>query len=522
VAPQLGGHRERQVLCHGKTGDFGRKLPETGSFAPHFLQELAVAIIGVPETGSPRRAVRPSPNPLAAWKFLTGGGRSADPSVRKLDERLRGMAVSLLRIGQGGAGKPNSGENCQKLAVLGCALPLFGIPFNGDARIWKWGPFFTPVILAIEGSAMSDIQLVCSSPMMRKIAETVRRSRTRPLLLTGETGVGKDALARWAHSISPLRDGPFVAINCAAIQESLWESEIFGHAKGAFTGAMQAKPGQIERATGGTLFLNEIGEMPLSTQAKLLTFLDTGEFQRVGEAETRSIDARIIAATNQDLERAIRAGRFRQDLFYRLASVHARIPPLRERPDDIRALARTHLQRLVRDRGTRAIDLPRTVQDLLVRHPWRGNVRELYSVLETALERCLEADDRILHSEYFFPELNDNPHLEEGGRDSVDSENAGWQDVRTPRTPMEVETSPAIPGGNGADPFDFPYPQATRGSILEDSEALRRFLDRIRTPAGRWNLSAAHRMLSESGKIRIGRRAFADRVKRLFPNHGDD
>ncbi len=348
----------------------------------------------------------------------------------------------------------------------------------------------------MKGFEMGQIELVCASPQMRRIAETIRRSRGRTLLLTGETGVGKDALARWAHTITPYAEGPFIGINCAAIQDPLWESEIFGHVKGAFTGALKDKPGQIERAEGGTLFLNEIGDMPLSTQAKLLTFLDTHEFQRVGETKTRSVKTRVMAATNHDLEQAIEAGKFRQDLFYRLAIVHARIPPLRERPEDILALAELQLHYLIRERKTGVIRIAQPTQDLLVRHRWKGNARELYSVIETAFEQCVETGGGTLLPEHFAPELSPN------GLSGVKCHEQGAGEPGAESAHLSQMSEFFLPGG----------------SLLKDPKVLRTFLDQFKTPSGRWNLSAAHRRLVESGRINIRRRAFAEQVKKMFPD----
>ena len=360
---------------------------------------------------------------------------------------------------------------------------------------------------------MSQIILIASSPQMKRIAATVRRSRGRPLLLTGETGVGKDMLARWAHSISPNAAGTFVAINCAAIQDPLWESEIFGHVKGAFTGAVTDKPGQVELADGGTLFLNEIGDMPLPTQAKLLTFLDKGEFQRVGETRTRSVQTRVIAATNHDLERTIEEGTFRRDLFYRLAGVHVKIPPLCERPDDILALANIHLENLLRERGSGSIALADSAKDVLARARWKGNVRELYAVLETALERCLEAGGTYLLPEHFAGELTEaqppsaTPHTREpaisihGQAVVPDSGPGKGTEDRYIRDPSAAATrTPSQPS-----------------SIMESREALRSVLEETKTRTGRWNISEAHRRLVETGRIKIGRRAFARQIRILFP-----
>ena len=358
---------------------------------------------------------------------------------------------------------------------------------------------------------MKRFRLVCASEQMKQVAAAVRMSASRSLLITGETGVGKDALARWAHTISPNADGPFVALNCAAIQESLWESEIFGHATGAFTGAVRDKAGQVEGAEGGTLFLNEIGDMPLPAQAKLLTFLDTGEYQRVGETRTRTVETRVIAATNRELEREIEGGRFRRDLFYRLAGVQVWIPPLRERPADVLALARLRLQRITRGKDADPVGLAGPTSEMLIQEPWMGNVRELYSAIEMALECCMQGGDSSLRPEH-FAEVFRRPRP--GGGEVFASAEAS-----TPG--REAAVRPDAETGSGIERkglLEIPEGDAASGGILSDSVALKALLDSTTTSEGRWNITAAHRALIEGGRVRIGRRAFAHRVRQIFPD----
>lgn len=359
---------------------------------------------------------------------------------------------------------------------------------------------------------MEEIQLVCASVQMRQVANTVRMSRGRPLLLTGETGVGKDVMARWAHSISPYAEGPFVDINCAAIQDALWESEIFGHAKGAFTGAVQDKKGQVEAAEGGTLFLNEIGDMPLATQAKLLTFLDTHEYQRVGETQKRSVSARVIAATNRDLDVEIATGIFRRDLYYRLAQVHVKIPPLRERPADVLALASWILQKLTRAKEAEPVGLSETARELLLNARWQGNARQLHAVLEMALERLLEAKGTTLTPEHFSPELPEPYTVERPQHDPRSTPHDGVE----PNSELQSDFGSINGEPNGLQPT-FPF---SADAVLSGPAELRAFLDHFRGPAGRWNITAAHRALVQQGTVKIGRRAFSDRIKRLFPEEG--
>jgi DNA-binding NtrC family response regulator len=207
------------------------------------------------------------------------------------------------------------------------------------------------------------------------------------VLLTGESGTGKELVARAIHSRSPRRGGPFVAVNCGALPGELLESELFGHVRGAFTGAVKERSGRFELAAGGTLFLDEVGDLPLPLQVKLLRVLQERTFERVGESQTRRSDARIVAATNVDLHRAVPAGRFREDLYYRLRVVPIEIPPLRERREDIEPLA-TYLLARVAARQGRALRLSPDALRALLRYHWPGNTRELENALEYAVAVC--------------------------------------------------------------------------------------------------------------------------------------
>ncbi|CAM5786088.1 sigma 54-interacting transcriptional regulator [Ottowia pentelensis] len=202
------------------------------------------------------------------------------------------------------------------------------------------------------------------------------------VLLTGETGVGKERFARALHAMSARADKPFVAVNCAALPGELIESELFGAEKGAYTGAGAARPGRFERANGGTLMLDELGELPLPAQAKLLRVLQHGEIERLGATQVRKVDVRVIAATNVDLEAAVAAGRFRRDLLYRLDVYPIRIPPLRERADDIEPLALHLLQRFCALHDKRVTGFTDRALDAMRHHPWPGNVRELENLIE--------------------------------------------------------------------------------------------------------------------------------------------
>jgi transcriptional regulator with PAS, ATPase and Fis domain len=206
--------------------------------------------------------------------------------------------------------------------------------------------------------------------------------------LSGESGTGKEVVARFIHGASPRSRGPFVAINCAALPESLLESELFGFERGAFTGAQQAKPGQIELAAGGVLFLDEVGEMTPAAQAKFLRVLQEREFLRLGGVRAIRANVRVIAATNCCLHQAVARGQFRLDLYYRLNVFDIRIPPLRERREDIVILALSFLEERARATGRAHVKLTAAATDTLLRHEWPGNVRELYNALERATIVC--------------------------------------------------------------------------------------------------------------------------------------
>jgi transcriptional regulator with PAS, ATPase and Fis domain len=214
--------------------------------------------------------------------------------------------------------------------------------------------------------------------------------------LQGESGTGKEVVARLIHRASPRSRGPFIAINCAALPEQLLESELFGFERGAFTGAQQAKPGQIELAAGGVLFLDEVGEMTPAAQAKFLRVLQEREFLRLGGVRAIRANVRVIAATNCCLRQAVTQGRFRLDLFYRLNVFDIRIPPLRERPEDIAILAQSFLEERSRSTNCARVKLTPAATDTLLRHEWPGNVRELYNALERASIVC---DDGLIRAQ---------------------------------------------------------------------------------------------------------------------------
>ena len=243
--------------------------------------------------------------------------------------------------------------------------------------------------------AVGDRPIVAASTAMVRVLELVERSAAfkSTVLITGESGTGKEVLARALHNQSPRRDADFVAVNCGAIPEALLESELFGHVKGAFTGAHRTRRGLFAEADSGTLFLDEIGEMPLPLQVKLLRVLQEEEVRPLGEAKTRSVDVRVIAATARDLEREVEAGRFREDLFYRLNVLRIQVPPLRERREDIPLLADHFMAHLRETLGKPIRVIADDALERLVQYRWPGNVRELENVLERAV--ILATSDRL-------------------------------------------------------------------------------------------------------------------------------
>ena len=229
--------------------------------------------------------------------------------------------------------------------------------------------------------------LESASPAMQRVLATAHQVAASDvtLLLTGESGTGKNVLASAIHRWSPRRNGPFVTIACTTLAEHLLESELFGHVRGAFTGAWKDRPGRLEAARGGSLFLDEVGELPPELQAKLLRFLEERRFERVGGAETLEVDARIIAATNRDLEAEVRAGRFREDLFFRLNVVALRLSALRDHLEDLPALVDIILARLCARHGRGLLTLDDAARAALAAYRWPGNVRELVNALERAV-----------------------------------------------------------------------------------------------------------------------------------------
>jgi DNA-binding NtrC family response regulator len=295
------------------------------------------------------------------------------------------------------------GSDSWPIAVPARTFLSAAVPKNSLPRLIStpMGPITMPSIRPETSSRSDDAaagsrlpELIGNASCMLEISRRVRlvAPRSTPVLIEGPTGSGKELVAEALHRLSTRSRKPFVAINCAAIPEALLEAELFGHTRGAFTGAVQGRIGRIESADGGTLFLDEIGEMPLALQSKLLRFVECGELQRVGENETVKVDVRIVAATHRPLAQQTQTGAFRSDLYYRLAVFLIRTPSLSEHAQDLPLLVDHFMQRMGRDAPVKRVD--REAMNLLVAHDWPGNVRELEHVLERGA--ILAGDEAVL------------------------------------------------------------------------------------------------------------------------------
>jgi DNA-binding NtrC family response regulator len=349
------------VVAGGTPGR--HRLPETGSLV---VGRSTDADLVLPDHGVSRRhaiihgGVAPMIEDLGSANGTVVCGRRLAPGERR--PLIEGDVVQLARA------------------------TLIVQPMLDDARDAQTLRACAQRRLASEGG---DLVLTeASMRAVRQLAERVAGSMLS-VLIVGETGVGKELVAELVHRRSPRAAAPLLCLNCAALSEPLIESELFGHEKGAFTGALQTKPGLLEVARGGTVFLDEIGELPLALQAKLLRVVESRQILRVGGLEPRAIDVRFVAATHRDLQAEVHAGRFREDLFYRLNGITLAIPPLRDRTSEIAELARLFVdEACARTNRRPAPSWSVDALELLVRHPWPGNIRELKNAVERAVVLC--------------------------------------------------------------------------------------------------------------------------------------
>jgi DNA-binding NtrC family response regulator len=336
-------------------------------------------------------------------------------------------------------------------------------------------------------------ELVGTSPKMQEIFALLQQAGPSKacVLITGESGTGKELVARTIHALSPRRQGPFIAINCAAMPETLIESELFGHEKGSFTGASERRQGCFELSQHGTLLLDEIGEMPMQTQAKLLRILEDSKVRRLGGKAEFEVDVRLVAATNKVPEEAVRGGHLREDLYYRLNVFHIHLPPLRERREDIRSIAETLMGDLNRKHDCRVAEISPAVIEVLEHHNWPGNVRELRNVLERAV--ILAGEDTI--------ELKHLPAFLQNQRAAALAAKAAGTDAQPAAAPEPVSApAPAAEPDNEAVKFQIgtTVEEAEKGLILATLEHTRNNKTRAAEILG-ISLKTLHNKLKEYG-----------------------
>ncbi len=337
--------------------------------------------------------------PLFADLELDGDG--SPRGVLSYPWTVHGRPAGVVLFARDGLGRPFDRDNLEFLALT-MAPVLYLLRKNGNG-----GPAPGPGPRANPPSGPPDAAaFMGEAASVRRVRAMIGKVRDTdaPVFISGESGTGKELAARTIHETGRRRGGPFIAVNCAAIPEALLESELFGHARGSFTGAVRDKAGLVEEASAGSFFLDEIGDLPLALQSKLLRVLEEKRIRRVGETRSRPVDVRFVSATNKDLDREVERGRFRQDLYFRLKIIAIDLPPLRDRPEDVLLLLDHFLDEYARSMARPRPFLSPVALEMLLRYPWPGNVREL----QNEIQRCLvmaDGGDLVLE-EYLSPKIN--------------------------------------------------------------------------------------------------------------------
>ncbi|MGZ0019696.1 sigma-54-dependent transcriptional regulator [Nitrosomonas sp. wSCUT-2] len=388
--------------------------------------------------------------------YQTWAASNGVDAMKILKERQIGMVVSDVQM------KPIDGfALLQEIKAFEPELPVLLMTAYGDVKRavaamqtgacdYLLKPFDPGSLLAhVKRHALPEIEqddkVVAKDPRTRSLLALARRVAQSPatVLLTGESGCGKEVIARFIHLHSSRSAKPFVAINCAAIPENLLEATLFGYEKGAFTGASQAQPGKFEQAEGGTLLLDEISEMPLELQAKLLRVLQEREVERVGGHKTIKLDIRVLATSNRDMPAMVKSGRFREDLYYRLNVFPIEIPPLRERPLDIEPLALRALSGSSSNTDKPAYRMTPAAIDKLTRYAWPGNVRELENVMQRAM---ILATDNLIDAEHIHLPVAANEIAEIAEAKNQTAEPAAEADIKSLERKHILETLAAVNG----------------------------------------------------------------------------
>lgn len=389
---------------------------------------------------------------LAGYEALAAA--NGHDAMTLLQQTRVGMVVSDVQM------KPVDGFTLlKKIKAFDAELPVLLMTAYGDvekavaamqtgACDYLLKPFDPDNLLAhVQRHALSqpeqDDKVVAKDPRTRALLSLAKRVAQSPatVMLTGESGCGKEVIARFIHQHSARSAKPFVAINCAAIPENLLEATLFGYEKGAFTGAAQAQPGKFEQAQGGTLLLDEVSEMPLELQAKLLRVLQEREVERVGGHKAIKLDIRVLATSNRDMMATVKSGRFREDLYYRLNVFPIEIPPLRERPLDIEPLAQRALAEAAAGSDHAARAMTKAAIDKLMRYSWPGNVRELENVMQRTL--ILAADDLIDAEHIHLPHADPNRQADETNEAAAEPSS---EDIKTLERKHILETLAAVNG----------------------------------------------------------------------------